>query len=269
MPDYMTCIMLSDEPEKFIANYIGVLEESGHRGRIRIAFDEWNLRGWHHPGFPRKTVQDYSDPEVIELVAAREKNLIVSQYTVADALFSASFSNACLRHADDVGMANIAPLVNTRGPLYVHPEGIVKRTHFHTMAMYANLLGSRVAETVVDAGSLVHGDRTIPVVDAMVTVDDTGKVWSIALVNRHPFDAVVCTIRIKDMLPEGNLEATILSGDSTDSYNSVEHPDRVTPRKTHLMFRDGAATLPTHSLVIVQVSPGKQGITKQPAETGL
>ena len=36
---------------------IDLLEESGHRGRIKIAFDEWNLRGWHHPGFPRKQVE--------------------------------------------------------------------------------------------------------------------------------------------------------------------------------------------------------------------
>ena len=43
-------------------------------------------------------------------------NAIASQYTMADALFSASFLNACLRHTEDVGMANIAPIVNTRGP---------------------------------------------------------------------------------------------------------------------------------------------------------
>ena len=99
MPDYLTCIMKSELPEKTISGVIGVLEESGYRGKIKIAFDEWNLRGWHHPGFPRKTVQDYTDPEVIRLVKAREKNDIASQYTMADALFSASFLNACLRHA--------------------------------------------------------------------------------------------------------------------------------------------------------------------------
>ena len=86
MPDYLTCIMHSESPEQMIANYIGVLQESGYRGRIKIAFDEWNLRGWHHEGFPRKEVQDYSNPEVIRLVAAREKNHIASQYTMADAL---------------------------------------------------------------------------------------------------------------------------------------------------------------------------------------
>jgi hypothetical protein len=46
------------------------------------------------------------------LVAARENNALASQDTMADALFSASFFNACLRPAEDVGMANIAPSVN-------------------------------------------------------------------------------------------------------------------------------------------------------------
>ncbi len=175
MPDYLTCIMNSEGPEETIAKFIGVLEESGYRGRIKIAFDEWNLRGWHHPGFPRKTVQNYADPEVVELVKAREKNDIASQYTMADALFSASFFNACLRHAEDVGMANIAPIVNTRGPLYVHPKGIVRRTHFHTMAMYANELEARVGQLEVLAGNLRHGNRSVPVMDAIATVNESGK----------------------------------------------------------------------------------------------
>ena len=144
-PDYLTCIMLSEGPESTITRVIGLLEESGCRGRIKIAFDEWNLRGWHHPGFPRTQPSDSADPAVIDLIRARDKSDIASQYTMADALFTASFLNACLRHADDVGMANIAPIVNTRGPLFVHAQGVVKRTTFHVMAMYSNLLGKHVA----------------------------------------------------------------------------------------------------------------------------
>ncbi len=254
MPDYLTCIMHSEGPENLIADYIDILEEAGHRGRIKIAFDEWNLRGWHHPGFPRKTVSDYGDPKVIALVKARDDNLIASQYTMADALFSASFLNACLRHAEDVGMANIAPIVNTRGPLHVHPEGIVKRTHFHTLAMYANLLGNRVGKAAVeDAGLLRHGGRFIPMVDVVATVDDAGSTWSIALVNRHPSEPVDCTVKLKDTPVEGTFAATVLDGDSPEAYNDIGHPERVTPEKRELVFRDGIVKLPPHSLAIVHV----------------
>jgi len=253
VPDYLSCIMNSGRPEETIARFIGVLEESGYRGRIKIAFDEWNLRGWHHPGFPRKTVQDYTDPEVAKLVKAREKNDIASQYTMADALFSASFFNACLRHAEDVGMANIAPIVNTRGPLFVHPKGIVRRTHFHAMAMYANELEARVGQLDLLAGNLRHGNRSVPVIDAVATVSQSGEQWAIALVNRHPSKNVACTVRMGEMPLDGTCKATVLTGESPDSYNDVEHPDRVTPNEVELTFKKGTANLPPHSLTIVEV----------------
>lgn len=253
IPDYLTCVMHSDGPENSIASFLGVLDESGYQGKIKIAYDEWNLRGWHHPQFPRKEVQDYTNPEVGMLVKAREQNDIASQYTMADALFSASFLNACLRHADDVGMANIAPTVNTRGPLYVHPNGIVKRTHFHTLAMYANLLQQRVGRVEVQAGTLVHGDKSVALVDAIVTVDMAGRDWAIALVNRHPAKDVSCTIKMGEALIDGACKATILAGESPDSYNDIENPNRVTPRKTELVFKQGSCILPPHSLTIVEV----------------
>ena len=69
MPDYLGCIMNSEAPERTIRGVVGVLEEAGYRGRIKIAFDEWNLRGWHHPGFPRKEVSDPNDPATAALTA--------------------------------------------------------------------------------------------------------------------------------------------------------------------------------------------------------
>ncbi len=267
-PDYLSCIMTSEGPEGTITRVTDILEEAGCRGRVKIAFDEWNLRGWHHPGFPRKEVSDPGDPAVRELVGARDKNAIASQYTMADALFSASFVNACLRHAEDVSMANIAPIVNTRGPLYVHPEGIVKRTTFHVLSMYANELQDRVGKFELDAGILAHDEKTIPVVDAIATVDESGGAWSIALVNRHPSEDTACTVRMEDVLLEGTYDATVLAGDSPDAYNDIEHPDRVVPQKTQLTFEKGVVKLPPHSLTIVKVSlrnktPGTANDRKQ------
>ena len=44
------------------------MDEAGFRGRIKIAFDEWNLRGWHHPGFPRKRPVSPDDKAAAELI---------------------------------------------------------------------------------------------------------------------------------------------------------------------------------------------------------
>ena len=90
-------------------------------------------------------------------------------------------------------------------------------------------------------------------IDAVATVDGSGKHWAIALVNRHPAKAVACTVKMKDLLLEGDYEATVLAGDSPDAFNDIEHPDRVLPRRTTLTFTKGVVNLPPHSLAIIKV----------------
>ena len=150
-------------------------------------------------------------------------------------------------------MANIAPIVNTRGPLYVHPKGIVRRTTFHTLAMYANLLESRVAKLAVQASPFGGGKVPMPVIDAVATVDGAGKNWAIALVNRHPSETVACTVNLGDRSLDGTFDATILAGDSPEAYNDVERPNRVVPEKTQLKFNQGVVNLPPHSLTIIRI----------------
>ena len=69
--DYLTAISRSEEPAAFIANITGSLREKDPAGRIKIAYDEWNLRAWQHPGFPRGEIKSYDAAEVQELVAKR------------------------------------------------------------------------------------------------------------------------------------------------------------------------------------------------------
>ncbi len=252
--DYLTAIARSGKPEDFIANVANSLRERDADGRIRIAYDEWNLRAWQHPGFPRNKVDDYDAPEIRALVERRQRqNDQADQYTMADALFSAAFLNACLRHADTVTMANIAPLVNTRGPIFAHPKGIVRRPHYHALWMYSNLLRERVAKVEVTSKKLTGAP--VPAVDAIATVDASGKKWAVALINRHPSQAVACMLKMRDQVLDGICKATLLTGDSPDSYNDIEHPNRVVPKKVEVTFKKGVISLPPHSLVVVDVIP--------------
>ena len=258
-PDYLSCMMLSEKPESYINKVIGQIqtaEKVGQikEGQIKIAFDEWNLRSWHHPGFQRFEKVDYNDPEIIELIKARDKSLDPSIYTLSDALFSASFLNSCIRNSNYVTMANIAPLVNQTGPLYVHPEGIVRRTHFHTMSMYVNELQGYVSDTEISGSKLTDGKDSVSVIDAIATVDEKGENWSISLVNRHPSENIECKVTMGNKVLNGTYKATILTGETTDSYNDIENPNRVMPKDLELKFKNGIVQLPPHSLTIVQIN---------------
>jgi alpha-L-arabinofuranosidase len=246
--DYLTCMGFSVFPEKRIQSTIEILKRTGYDEQISIAFDEWNLRSWHHPGHG-----DHREKQDIE---ARDLADINSTYTMADALFSASFLNSCLRNSKYVKMACMAPIVNTRGPLYVYPEGIIKRTTFHLLKMYADLLLPYVLKSELNSDSMeviLNGRKmSIPLVDAIVTCNEDKHTYSIALVNRHPDNNTLC--RIESVNLPKKIEAIVLSGDSPDAYNDIDRPERVMPQKMNFNVKNGSILLPPHSVVVFQLS---------------
>jgi alpha-N-arabinofuranosidase len=244
--DYLTCMMRSVQPEAQILNTIEILKAANLTGRVKIAFDEWNLRGWHHPGHNPPAKDE-------ELLRARDENDLNETYTMADACFSACFLNACIRQAEHVHMANMAPVVNARGPLFVHSQGIVKRTTFHVMKMYNDRLQRNAVGANIACASLDHAGASVPVLDAIVTRSDDGRTVSAAIVNRHPDATVACRLAIKGIARDSEATLTTLSGDSPDAYNDVDMPNRVAPETHHLAAFEGRLSLPPHSVTIVSM----------------
>jgi len=238
---YLACMAMTTKPERQIALVRAMIDVTG-QDHVQIAFDEWNLRGWHHP-----------IGNAPEAIAARDRNDINSTYTMADAVFSASFLNSCLRNGDKVGMANLAPTINTRGPLFVHPDGIVKRTTFHLMSMYTNLLGPRVLDSALTSANLDTSYGDVPLVDAIATAGDDGFT-TIVLVNKSADQTVPVRVRIAGRPVTGEHDATILAGASPDSYNDVEHPDAVTPTHCQQRFDDGITIVPPHSVTVCRIA---------------
>lgn len=241
------CMIRSVRPEAQILDTVAILEEAKLSGKVGIAFDEWNLRGWHHPGnFPIAKSE--------ELLKERDKNDLNETYTMADACFSACFLNACIRQAKHIYMANMAPVVNARGPLFVHPRGIVKRTTFHVLKIYGDLLEPNMIGSSVTCNAFRHGDESVPVLDAVVTCSDDRRSASVAIVNRHPDAAVVCRPRLGHDWLKPRAKLTVLAGDSSEAYNSVNDPERVTPETRRLDGFDGTIALPPHSVSILRLT---------------
>ena len=240
---YLECMMKTNLPEKQITKTISILDQSGYRGKIFIAYDEWNLRSWLHPGLfnPRKKMD----------IAQRDKNDINATYTMADALFMASFLNTCIRNGKDVKMACFSPIVNASGVLYVHPNGLVKRTTYHVMSLYANQLQANSLPFILVSDSLHFNTQSVTAVDAMVTCNTEKTKITISLINKHPIYEADCDLGMK--FTSKFLNATILSGDSVDAFNDVNTPNRVIPKSIQLSLQDGHIVIPPHSLVFVTI----------------
>lgn len=245
---YLNCMLKSHLPEEDIKRTISLLEEAGYgKGRIKIAYDEWNLRNWHHPwhGNFRKGFE----------LEARRKNDLHSTYTMADALFSACFLNACLRHSDIVEIACFSPIVNTRGAIFVHPDGILKRTTFYTLYMYTNYLEDYMVPISSTTELLKSNDRSTALLDMVLTSNQAGTRYICAIINKDPENETTLHIDLSAIgkkLPK-KIKAKVLSGNSPDDYNDIGMENRVTPQDRVFTTQDNSLKLPPHSLIFLEI----------------
>jgi alpha-N-arabinofuranosidase len=239
--DYLTAVLRSNGPREMIASTRDVIAKAGLEGKIKIAFDEWNLRGWHHP---RGTATEKID--------ARDRNDRAETYTMADALFTASFFNACLENSDVVEMANVSPSINARGPLYVHRDGVVRRSTFHVMKLYHDLLLENVGMASAVTYELEHNGKSIPAVEVLFSYEgDDAKVF---IINRDPSETAPCSILLDGHQIEGERLADVVTGPSVDSFNSIEAPEVVSKRSVKLSPVNGLYSIPPHSVCVMSLT---------------
>ncbi len=252
---YDQCMAYLEDLEAPVRQVRGLLMAYGLEKQIRIAYDEWNLRGWHHPNVQQG--DGATDPA--DYLAPRDKNDINATYTMADAVYAACFLHMLLRNADLVGMANFAPVVNTRGAIFTHDKGIVLRTTYHVFDMYANLLGDEVmtswAEDVPrwQVPRKGGGTAEIEAVDMVATRHRDGSM-AIGAVNRHSSIAQQVLLQMPGI---SKVKVTTLCGHAPDDYNDIGR-DGCVPQENMDAVRgvtpEGAVIiLPPHSVNVVQL----------------
>ena len=228
--DYSALISRAFEPENRIKKTEHILGALDLLGKIKITFDEWNLRNWFHPGFMSYSHADHK---------MMDKNDINSNYTMADAVFTACFLNSCLRHCDNLHMANFSPVVNTVGAIFTHPNGIVLRSTYHVFDLFTNHTFEEILHSVIDSPSFTvpsHGEagKKLPYLDSVVTHDPKDNQIGIILVNLHEEDSIKCRINGLENLKTDQVNIYSLSGDSANSFNSISQPDNITVKVNKL-----------------------------------
>lgn len=253
---YEQCMAFTHRIDHSVHEVRGMLAALKLDDRIKIAFDEWNLRSWHHPNV--HTIRQGVDKA--SYLTPRDLNDDNSTYTMADAVFTACFLSAMHRHCDIVGMANFAPILNTRGCIYSHDKGIVLRSTYHVFDLYVNYLGDTVVDLWCDADlptmTTTHKQGhsiTIESLDLLATTFSDKPGMAIAAVNKDPEN--LCTIT----LPLSERSQVILytvNGESKDSYNDVDH-DGVTTQRYDLGQYENhiCITLEPHSVNLIELIP--------------
>jgi alpha-N-arabinofuranosidase len=251
LADYEACMAFTNSLDTQIKKVRGLLAAMELDRRIRIAFDEWNLRGWHHPKVDAGLSPD-------DYITPRDLNDDNKSYTMADAVFSACFLNMCNRNCDIVGMANFAPVVNTRGCIYTHRDGIVLRSTYHVFDMYVNELGDTVLDAFTESMPEIQvkdkaGNTAVTnALDLVATTDSAGSII-IAAINKDHQSAQKLRLELTGRPLPSQYTIHTLSGKSTGSYNDIDHDEVVpeVPRTT--AYNTGEdIVLPPHSVNIVK-----------------
>lgn len=253
--DYEKCMLYTKSVGEKIRCTRGLLMALNLEHRIRIAFDEWNLRYWFHPNIHTGNLSANKD----DYIKPREKNDLNSTYTMADAVFSACFLNECLRNADIVGMANFSPVVNTRGAIFTHKDGIVKRSTYYVFALYTKYMGDVVLDSYTDGEEKYFIDcdgvqGEVDCIDTVATMDSAKGTVAVALVNKHKDEDKTVTLQIG---PHKRVNVITLSGNSADDYNDIGRETVVPYPNQSAVLSDESdelvISLAAHSVNIVTV----------------
>ena len=203
------------------------------QGPVRLAIDEWGL--WQG-GTSRTNLWGLNQT-----------------YTWADALAVASWLNAMHRHAETIGFATWAQLVNVIAPILAGPDSSVRQTVFHPLALYAKHCTGRSVAASCESPPL---DGTpLPALDVASAVRDDGSLV-LAVVNRHPARAISTRIEVAGgaFAPAGGVE---LTAPATASTNSPGRPseDGVRVRALPPAVAGDAMTIPAASITLLTLGP--------------
>lgn len=234
----------------------GLLTAMNLEKKIKIAFDEWNLRGWYHPNV--HTIKQGVTKE--EYLYPRDENDDNTKYTMADAVFTACFLNELNRNCDIVGMANYAPAVNTRGCIYTCPEGIVLRTTYHVFDLYVNYMGDLILNTWEENSPMItvrdknHQPVSIYAIDIVVSKWSDKPGIAIAAVNKDPGRFLNLSLDIAGI--QGTIKQFYIAGNSTESYNDVQHEEvKILEKDLGIFHKERPITLTPHSVNVIQIIP--------------
>ena len=144
-----------------IADHIRAVTKS--RKKIQLSFDEWNV--WYASRFAGHTNLEWEEaPRLIE-----------DTYSTLDAVVVGNLLMSLLRHADRVGFACLAQLVNVTGPIRAEPgRQAWRQTTFHPFALTSRT-SSRNVTSHQRMGGGSHG------LAATNTVDTPDRVTAVEL----------------------------------------------------------------------------------------
>lgn len=213
------------------------MSRSRKKERVAIAVDEWNIwfRSWFHRG---------------------DNHMLEEVYNLRDALWVASGLNSFHRHCQTVKLADIAQLVNVIAPIMANATGIVLQTTYYPLKLYTDYCGDVALDPLVRSDAFPRAAEVphdVPYLDVSATTDKANGKLTLAVVNRHPTDAVSADIVIEGFNPQASGDLYEINGASLDATNTFANPNQVTAKRKSFSGagRNFRETFAAHSVSVM------------------
>ena len=136
---YYEILREANRMESFITSQWGVMGETDRQHHMKLVVDEWGA--WYAPG-----TEPFAEA------------LLGQQSTLRDAVLAGMTLDTFNRHADKVGMAAVAQLVNCLQSLFfAHEDKFCVTPTYHVFDMYKSHQGAQSVRTLVSAPGILQG----------------------------------------------------------------------------------------------------------------
>jgi alpha-N-arabinofuranosidase len=234
--DYTKTLKSTLFMEEFLRKQETVMDKYDPQKKVALVVDEWGA--WHAP------------------LPGTNKDFLVQQNSLRDAILASLNLNIFARHADRVRMANIAQMVNVlQAMILTDKEKMVVTPTYYVFKMYVPFQDATFVPVDFDPGSLHRDGVTLPRMDALAAKDASGKLW-IEITNLDPdkplgIDAEITGISARSAKGE------TLTAIGVDSVNTFTAPNTVAPRPISATVKDGKLTLTVEpkSVTVISLEP--------------
>jgi alpha-N-arabinofuranosidase len=206
---------------------------------VWTALDEWNIINNWSDGGKRDDVHKFEIP-----------------YNLRDALWVASALNSIQRNCRTVRMANLAQLVNVIAPIYTTPTGLLLRTIYYPLELYANHSGPVALEVTTEGPRFeTKNFGAQSYLDVSATYDEHRRRLTVAVVNRRKEGEVLGIVELLTGRAKAGGRAYLITGADPDAQNTFENPRAVATQevKSAALGNRWEYSFPPHSVSWLEV----------------
>ena len=229
----------ADKIENLITDNWAIMGEFDRQHRVKLVIDEWGA--WYKPGS--------------EL---HNTHLLGQQSTMRDAVLAGQTLNIFHNHADKVGMANIAQLVNCLAALFfTHEDKFIVTPTYHVFDMYAAHQGAQAVRTLVASQRLSYTRNGKPATMRGLNSSASlrSKELTLTVTNPDPKNTQETEIALRGATIK-SITATVLTDNDIHACNTFENPNVIQPRTAEVKAKGSSFVhrFPAASVTKLQVT---------------